>query len=47
MGQHGKFTLRLCEKTRPVRLTKQIVATKVAEAVGVLQAANDIELLSL
>ena len=47
VGQHGKFTLRLCEKTRPVRLTKQIIATKAAEAVGVLQAANDIELLSL
>ena len=47
VGQHGKFHLRLCEKTRSVRLTKQIIATKAAEAVGMLQAANDIELLPL
>ena len=47
VGQHGKFHLRLCEKTRPVRLTKQIIATKAAEAVGMLQATNVIELLPL
>ena len=39
VGQHEKFRIRLlCEKAPPVRVSKQIIATKAAESVGLMRA---------